>query len=280
MKPQFQHKLATSYMLWFENFLLKKSEAYSLQTGIFTHYIDDRLPSNFETFGSNYKQIAYDSSLKDIYIPSGVYVDNNYVEFDGEYNFFDFDNGRFISSEFPSGSLVTGSFTAKDISIYYTNDTEEGVVLNVQEQINNSVENKHEFYAPQDQKLPAIYLSNQTMENVPFAFGGMNETITKTKAIVIANNSYDLDCVLSIFCDSYNEVIPLCDFDSHPINEVGSLKNNYYSYEDVKQTYTLEKLFVKDVKTSKLSDKLKQNLLKDLYIGFIDFDLSIFRYRS
>jgi hypothetical protein len=279
MKPQFQHKLATSYMLWFENYLFKKSEAYSIQTGSFSHYVDDKLPSSFQAFGSNYKQLIYDSSLPNVYIPSGIYIDNSYIEFEQNNNIFDFDNGRFLTQSYPSTSEVIGTFTIKDISIYYTNDTEEGIVLNVQEQINNSVENKHEFYAPQDQKLPAIYLSNQTMQNIPFAFGGMNETITKTKAVVIANNSFDLDSILSIFGDSYNEVIPLCDFDSHPLTEVGYLKNGYYSYDDIKSQYQ-DIIFIKSVTTSKLTDKVKQNLLKDLYIGFIDFDLSMYRYRS
>jgi hypothetical protein len=241
--------------------------------------VDDVLPSTYETFGSSYKQIVYDSSLPNVYIPSGLYINGSFNAFNNQTKIFDFENGRFISSGISSGAAITGSFTVKDINIYYTNDTEEGIVLNVQEQVNRSVDNKHEFYAPQDQKLPAIYLSNETMQNVPFAFGGMNETITKTKAVVLANNSYDLDCILSVFGDSYTEVIPFCDFTSHPINEVGSLKTGYYSYEDIKKNYT-EKIFVKNVNTSKLSDKLKQNLLKDLYIGFIDFDLSVYRYRT
>jgi hypothetical protein len=279
MKPQFQHKLATSYMLWFENFLMKKAEAYSVQTGSFFHYVDDRLPDEYEVFGSNYKQMLYDSSLPNVSIPSGLYVNDEFVEFNNQDKIFDFDNGRFISSGIPTGSLITGEFTVKNISIYYTNDTEEGIVLNVQEQINTSVQNKHEFYSAQDQKLPAIYLSNQSMQNEPFAFGGLNETITKAKAVVIANNSYDLDCILSVFGDSYSEIIPLCDFDSHPINEVGYLKTGYYSYDDIKKIYK-EQIFIKDVHTAKLTDQVKQNLLKDLYIGFIDFDLSMYRYRS
>jgi hypothetical protein len=279
MKPQFQHKLATSYMLWFENFLFKKSEAYSIQTGSFLHYVDDILPIEYETFGSNYKQMVYDSSLPNVYIPSGLYIDGSFATFDGVSKILDFDNGRFISSGIASSSLITGQFTVKDISVYYTNDTEEGIVLNVQEQINRSVENKHEFYSPQEQKLPAIYLSNETMQNIPFAFGGMNETITKAKAVVLANNSYDLDCILSIFADSYTEAIPFCSFDAHPINEVGFLKTGYYSYNDIMTNYR-EQIFVKDVRTAKLTDKIKQNLLKDLYIGFIDFDLSVYRYRS
>ena len=278
MKPQFQHKLATSYFLWFENFFLKHSEAYSINTGVFTHYVDDRLPVEYEVYGSQYKQLVYDSSLPNVYIPSGIYVNGSFVLQEEDKYIIDFDNGRFIASGLSQDAFITGSFTTKDMNIYYTNDTEENIVLNVQEKINESVANKHEFYKPYDQKMPAIYLSNDSSKNQPFAFGGMNETITQAKAIVIANNSYELDTVLSIFTDSYNEVFPICNFDSNPLNEFSSLKTGYYSYEDIKRNYD-NNIFVKNVTTSKMSDKLKQNLLKDLYIGFIDFELSVYRYR-
>jgi hypothetical protein len=279
MKPQFQHKLATSYLLWFENFFMKHSEAYSIKTGSFLHYVDDRLPVVYESFGSQYKQIVYDSSLPNIYIPSGLYISGNFTPFEKDKYMFDFDNGRFIGSGISSDSEVTGQFTVKDINFYYTNDTEENIVLNVQEKINQSVSNIHtQYYQPYEQKIPAIYLSNDSMKNSPFALGGMNETKTKARATIIANNSYELDTVLSIFADSYNEHIPLVDFESHPFNEYSSLKTGYYSYEDLKSTYA-KPIFVKEVYTSKLSDKLKQNLLKDLYIGFVDFDLSVYRYR-
>jgi hypothetical protein len=280
MKPQFQHKLATSYLLWFENFFFKKSEAYSIQTGSFVHYVDDRLPVNYESFGSRHKQMIFDSSLPNVYVPSGVYVNGSFVANEQDKYIFDFDNGRFIGSGLYSGSAITGSFTVKDMNVYYTNDTEENVVINVQEKINQSVSNIHtDYYQPYEQKIPAIYLANDSMENLPFAFGGMNETVTKARATIIVNNSYELDTVLSIFADSYNEVIPLVNYDSHPFNEYGGLKTGYYSYEDLKNQYPKE-IFVNKVTSSKLSDKLKQNLLKDLYIGFIDFDLSIYRYRS
>lgn len=279
MKPQFQHKLATSYLLWFENFFMKHAEAYSVKTGSFLHYVDDRLPIVYESFGSQYKQIVYDSSLPNAYIPSGLYVSGDFIPFEKDKYIFDFDNGRFIASGIASGSNVTGQFTVKDINFYYTNDTEENIVLNVQEKINQSVSNVHtQYYQPYEQKIPAIYLSNDSMKNSPFALGGMNETKTKARATIIANNSYELDTVLSIFADSYNEHIPLVDFESHPFNEYSSLKTGYYSYEDIKSMYA-KPIFVKEVYTSKLSDKLKQNLLKDLYIGFVDFDLSIYRYR-
>lgn len=133
MKPQFQHKLATSYLLWFENYFFKKSEAYSIQTGSFVHYVDDRLPPVYESFGSKYKQMIFDSSLPNVYVPNGVWVNGSFVQNEQDKYIFDFDNGRFIGSGLSNASLVTGTFTVKDMNIYYTNDTEENVVINVQE---------------------------------------------------------------------------------------------------------------------------------------------------
>lgn len=278
MKPQFQHKVATSYLLWFDNYFLKKSEAYSTKTGSFTYFDDERLPAGFNSFGSEYKQMIYDSSLPNTVVPNGYYVNNVFVPVEQDKYIIDFDNGRFIADGIPTSANITGSFTVKDINVYYTNDTEENVVLNVQESINQSVDNKHEFYSPYQQKLPAIYLSNEYMYNRPFAFGGFNRTVTRAKAIAIMNNSYELDSVISIFADSYNEVFSLLEFEDHPLNEYGGLKNSSYSYEELNKDKPL--IYVDNVYTSKLSDKIKQNLLKDLYIGFIDFDFSIHRYRS
>jgi hypothetical protein len=279
MKPQFQHKVVTSIMLWFENFFLSKAEGFSVETGKFKYYSDIALPSGYKAFGSEYKQTVYDSSINNAYIPSGVYINGSYSGFNNSTLIFDHLNARVIASGVSTTANITGKFSPKEISVYFTNDTEENVILNVQEKLNQNVANPHEFYTPYEQKLPAIYIANQSMQNKPFAFGGMNETTTKTTAVVLANEAYELDCILSIFADSYNENIPICDFDSQPLNEFGALKSGYYSYSDIKNEYK-EHLFVKNVTSSKMSDKVKANLLKQLYIGFIDFELSTHRYRN
>ena len=135
--------------------------------------------------------MVYDSSLPNTYIPSGLYVSGSFVPFEKDKYALDFDNGRFIASGIASGSNVTGQFTVKDINFYYTNDTEENIVLNVQEKINQSVSNIHtDYYQPYEQKIPAIYMSNDSMKNKPFAFGGMNETLTKALTQNIQYNGY------------------------------------------------------------------------------------------
>ena len=63
MKEQFVHTLTNSFMLWFDNFLLKKGEAFSNQTGTFYHTPDDFLDDSYVPFSSPYKQFVTDSSI-------------------------------------------------------------------------------------------------------------------------------------------------------------------------------------------------------------------------
>jgi len=67
---------------------------------------------------------------------------------------------------------------------------------------------------------------------------------------------------------------------NHPINEVGDLKNNYYSYTELKnQFFDNQNFYINSVTTSKLTDKARKSLANDLYVGFIDFEVQQHRYR-
>jgi len=66
----------------------------------------------------------------------------------------------------------------------------------------------------------------------------------------------------------------------HPTNEYGDRKGGTYSYDTLSNTYSNTKPFlVENVTTSKLTDKARKSLANDLYVGFIDFDLKIHRFR-
>jgi hypothetical protein len=123
MIEQFQHKAVTSFMLWFDNFLLKKGQAFSNKTAVFTHYNDDRLDDRYKAFGSPYKQWVNDSSIVGADIPSGVYI-NNQFSGRGSNLMLDFQNGRALISGVSSSATISGSFALKDFNIYFTNDDE------------------------------------------------------------------------------------------------------------------------------------------------------------
>jgi hypothetical protein len=281
MIEQFHHKFTNSFFLWFDNFLLTKGQAYSNLTGTFYNYSDERLDPNYNAFGSAYKQWVNDSSISGAAIPSGVYISGSFSGLSPSL-MVDFENGRILSSGVSTSAPITGSFPVKDFNIYFSNETEEDIIIENKYNTNSRITTNTENYIePYDQVLPAIFLSLNTSHNEGFAFGGMEETSISAKAIILAENNYQLDGALSIFSDSKNEVFPVIPMSEHPMNEFGGLKTGYYSYIDLKNQYSSGPVFYIDqAKTSKLTDKHRKLLSSDFYVGFIDFEIKQHRYRN
>lgn len=279
MIEQFVHKATTSFFLWFDNYLLRRGQAFSNKTGKFYHYEDDRLDPRLQTFGSPYKQWVTDSSIAGANIPTNVYV-NGVSKNRTDGVIFDFDNGRVLSSGISSTANITGSFAVKDFNLYFTNETEEDLLIDRKYVANPRVFSPPMNYIqPYDAVVPAIFLSSASIKNEAFAFGGQDTTKIIMKAVVLAENTYQLDGVLSLFADSRNEVVANIPYSGYPITEYGDLKNGSYSYNTLKSQYESEPFFfINDVDTSKLSDKASKSLTNDLYIGFIDFELNQQRY--
>ena len=286
MKAQFQHNLTTSFFLWFDNFLLTKGEAYSNKTGDFFYYDDPRADSTYTVFGSPYKQWVTDSSITGATMPSGVFVGGSFSGRNtdgGTYTgvVLDFDNGRVLASGTPTGATVTGSFAVKDFSLYFTNDTEEDLIVENKYKVNSRLPSaSYGYIPPYDDVVPAIFLSAADTQNKPYAFGGLQQTEVLMKAVVLAEDPYQLDGVLSIFLDSVDEVIPNIPFTGYPLTELGDLKGDSYNYTTVKNEFSANtNFYVEAAKTSKLSDRVRKSLANDLYVGFIDFDIQQHRYR-
>jgi hypothetical protein len=282
MIEQFQHIASNSFLLWFDNYLLKKGQAYSNRTGKFYYYEDERIDSVFKAFGSPYKQWVNDSSIAGATVPSGVWVNGSFKSRNDGVT-LDFDNGRALISgnTATKTSTITGSFAVKDFNVYFTNETEDNLIIEQKFSSNprfySAAENRIE---PYDYAVPAIFVSSESVKNEAFAFGGEDTTRIQMKAVVFAENSYQLDGVLSIFADSQNEVIVNIPFSGHPQTEFGDIKNGYYSYEELKSQYrdSRQIFFLEDVVASKLNDKAAKTVTNDLHVGFIDFELSQQRY--
>lgn len=279
MIEQFQHRATTSFLLWFDNYLLKKGQAYSNKSGQFFYYDDDRLDSRFKAFGSPFKQWVNDSSITGAIIPSGIYINNAFYPRSSSI-MLDFINGRSLISGAAKTDLVSGQFAVKDFNIYFTNEGEEDLLVD-KKYISNpkTVSGPQTYIQPYDNVVPAIFISSESINNQPFAFGGEDTTKIAMKAVVMAENSYQLDGALSIFADSQNEVIASIPFSGHPTTEYGDIKNGNYSYEILKNQFSTEPIFFIDsASTSKLTDKARKSLSNDLYVGFIDFEIHQQRY--
>ena len=304
MKPQFQHTLVTSFYLWFDNYLQKYGEAYKNKTGIFYNMSDDRLDSSYNVYSSPYKQFIFDSGLN-----SGVsnyqgtegplVIDRISGQREGGTAFeiargtsgltIDYDNGRVFFTGDDSGNVpgnalsLSGQFAVKDFNLYMTNQTEEDLVVETKFKTNDRFGNlETSGVVPYDQVLPAVFITSESIQNEPFAFGGLDITRTNVKAVVMTSDLYCLDCVLSLAADSQKRSFTNVDFSDFPINELGDIKSTTYptgySYKQIEADNTKELFHIEEVTVSKLSDRVKKKVNPNIFVGFIDFE--IHKYRS
>lgn len=288
MIEQYHHKVTNSFLLWFDNYLLDKGQAYTNKTGVsLEHYADDRIDSNYKVYGSPYKQWVIDSSIDGAIIPSTITVGNTPM---GAYNpstesrdgyVIDFDNGRVLVEGANENLDITCDFAVKDFNVYFTNETEEDLIVENKYEINSRIFSEPEKYIePYDQVMPAVFINTATSQNQGFAFGGMEETTITITASVLSEDSYQLDGVLSIFNDSRNENLAVIPMSSHPYNEFNDLKSGVYNYKDLSDQYgKCNGIYINDVNTSKLTDRARKSLSNDIFVGFIDFELKQHRFR-
>ena len=283
MKPQYHHELMTSFLLWFDHELLQKGEAYSNKTGTLFSKSDSRVPSSWTSLQSNHKQWVNDSSITGevnpiIANPNSVL--NSGSQLNRSEYIYDYENGRVLHTGAGEASNATGTFAVKDFNIYLTNDTEEDLIIENKFTLNSRYGTPTiKGLEPYDQMVPAIFLNCEYMRNEGFALGGEDKTNNSIKAVVLAENEYQLDGSLSIFADSVRKSFAKIPFSSHPSTEYGDVKNGSYSYSSLRDTYLESNpYFIDDVTVSKLSQKPQSSLPGDIKVGFIDFEVSTVRY--
>lgn len=284
MKVSFGHQATTSFTLWFEHHLLEHGEAYNNMTGKLFYIDDQRLPAGHERYSSSYKQWVTESGVGNgAYVPSnfsgagGVTVDRNDP---GMGYYIDFNNGGIVATGAAANANMqwSGSFGLKEFNIYNTNQTEESLIVESKFENNSRFTVSESGIAPYDFVTPAIFINNEYIENEPYAFGGEDKTTLNFKSVVMAENLYQLDGVLSLFADTRNVSFSNVGFDSHPINEYGDLKSGFYSYNNLATTYKNDIFSIERVTTSKISETMRSTISPTLYVGFIDFEVTNNRF--
>jgi hypothetical protein len=285
MKPLFSHNFFNSFFLWFDHQLQSKAEAHQTVTSKLYNYNDARLGGSKVVYGSPYKQWSYDLGVAGITFPSGATVGGSFVPTGTSGLFFDFENGRAIfDAGMSTGEEVSATYTVKDFSIYATDESEDSLIVeNGRFKSNSRFSGIAENYVPPyDQVTPAIFLSIEGLSNEGFSFGGEDETTCMAKAVVFAENLYQLDGVLGVFADSYNECFQNVSMTGHPMGEFGNIKSGVfptgYSYNNLAANANSTKFFISDVTTSKLEAKAKKELSPALHVGFIDFEVKNYRF--
>lgn len=284
MKPKFTHDIVNSFFLWYDNFLMKKSDAYKTYTTKFYNYEDARLGGGKVVYGSPYKQWVFDHNITGAVIPSGLTVNGNFVSTGTSGLMFDFNNGRAIfNSGVPSNLNITGTYTVKEINSYITDQPEDDLIIEGKYVQNSRFTVQETYVAPYNPVTPCAFISLEHNFNQPFSFGGQDETTIKIKSVVFAENLYQLDGILSTFADSFNSCFKIVPMTAHPLGEFSQLKTGLYPTGfDYTNAITVggytNPCFIYNIDISKIRDSVLKELNPNLHIGFMEFSIGNVRF--
>jgi hypothetical protein len=133
---------------------------------------------------------------------------------------------------------------------------------------------------------PAVFLINNGGKSEEFAFGGMETTISNVRAVVIADNTFNLDAICSIMKDQARGCIPLLAGDEYPYNSFGFTKSatgfNYNNLVGDRVSYD-SGAFIKNVMVTRLDSNARimsevRDINPEIFPAFVDFTLEKARY--
>lgn len=271
----------SSFYLWLDHKILNDGEAFINHSGNLYEEYDPNYDGISSIYSSPFRQWVYDSSVIGANIPSGVTLNNNTFLPRGTSGLsLDFNKGRVIfDSNLVVNKNLSANFAFKEFNLYYTNEKDEQLLFENSYPITSTIQGITGGLGYQDLPFPCVFIKNRITENSPFSFGGLDNTETSIRCVVLATNSFSLDSLLSIAADSFTNVFPVLNNTELPFNYLGDLKlSTPFDYKNICNSYANNSLaFIKNVTVSKL-DEIKNSKTNKKSIGaLIDFDISNIR---
>jgi hypothetical protein len=276
MKLQFINNLVASFQLFVDHELLKNGEAYTNYSGKL-YQTEDSDFKQFNVLGSPFRQWVSDTSIVGATIPSGIFVGANYVARGTSGLNMDYGMGRVITSPSFTPSNVSAAYSFKDLNIYYTDASESKILFETQ--FSTKPKNNYEAInalPSKSEPIPSIYIKIKDSYNDPFAFGGLDQTITEMRTVIIADSNGLLDATLSILNDTARKVFSVIPSSSLPFNVFGDYKSGIYNYETLNSLHLTgdNVTLINNVKVSKFDSIVNKQLGGGVYCAFVDFTLN------
>lgn len=287
MKEQFTHKVTQSMLMWMEHHLCDDGEAY---INVNTQFYNAQDRNNgYYSYSCPYDQFLSDASVNGSITPNlltGIYISGNYTNV-GQNGFIaaDFHNGLlYFDHEIQNPSTnLTGSFSIKEVNTMLTTESEETLLFDTAFKPKMDISKNYSGMKQNETNIPVIFLKYIGGNNVEFAFGGMDESIFKYRALVFAESLYQLEGISSIFRDKQNTEIPLISRSDNPFNFLGYYTGPVYNYENLanSKTESSERLCLKKVYINNFDGftiKQRKDMPRGSQLGIIDFEVFSYRY--
>lgn len=286
MITQFENKLVSSFFLYIDHEVLRKGQAYTVQTINFNKSSD-----YFQIDGVNYYPFtsAFDQLVSDASIPTGGFSQisiNSGAGIDlGQSGFFgvNYDRGEiyFTGSNY-SGNSVTATGCIKDFNIYLNENSEEELLFETKFSLrpkssDQSVSSSSQLLNKQI-TYPCIFIRMESGTGEDFAFGGLDKMISNFRCLVLAENTYSLDAVCSILKDLRKTEFSTIDPAQLPYSSFGAITGSAYNYNNQVANQT-DKSLIWDVSVSKVSfsDSKIKLANPQIHSAIVDFEVYSFR---
>jgi hypothetical protein len=291
MKAQFDQNILSSFYLWFENRLLSDSaKAYKIDLdNAFVSGSFSDIPSTHIGFQGKYRSLVGEYGVDNP--NSGFFLGNDFITGNYDENggiFTDYENGRLIFPQASGAEIASNALTAnatvKEVNTYITNDTDAQIIIHSDFK-DSATELPYQYgktgeFDETTYFLPACFISVASSDNKEFSFGGEEDTTTRIRVMVLSFDNYTLDSVLSLFRDSVRKDMTHVPYEDFPYGFSFSIKDFPYNYNNLISAQSDPvKSHIKDVSVSKIvSERIRENLNKNISIGYIDFELCTYRF--
>jgi len=275
MKAHYENKVMSSLMLFVDHYLLEKGEAYTNHSSYF--YPTTSLYNGYHTYSAPFKQIVSDDSIAGAQVMKNVYVDGTSVPVgNNDLHGINHYKGQVYFTSSQDHAIISGNYSVKDFNVYLTNDPEHKLLFETKYQLAPKFPQQLSGLAPDAQPYPAIFIKNMGGLNQSFAMGGIDDTVTNARLVIIADSSFRLDAACGILKDLKNMNIPVAE--DLPFDAMGSYTGLNYNYNTL---VTVDGPQIGEARVSKMTmmgDFEKLN--SDVFSAFVDFELHSFRTHS
>jgi len=279
MKAQYENKVISSTLLWMDHTVASIGSGYTNHSSLF--YDVGSQWYGYYAYGLPYKQVLSDHSVKpnaptDPKVMTGIYVDGTFTTpGQGDLVDIDYSNGHVYFSSDQAGKTLSGDYAVKDFNVYLTNKTDQDLLFETKVETRPKTSTNPAALETDVITYPAIFIKNLGGKNEPWAFGGVDETITNVRAIVLADSQFNLDASCSILKDRVRTNIKLIEENNYPFNALGGYKSSVYNYTGLAAGSTSH-VWVNDVYVSQFNvDYISEikNANPDVYSAIVDVDL-------
>tara|TARA_Y100000310_G_scaffold339101_1_gene430729 strand:+ start:2707 stop:3585 length:879 start_codon:yes stop_codon:yes gene_type:complete len=289
MKVQFENLAMTSLMLFLDNEVQAKGEAWVNHTGVF--YPAETLYYGYYSYSSPYKQFVMDAGISGgapsdnkPHVVTGVYVNSDFKKVGdaGGPAYIDHMQGAVYFTSDQSSNTISGDFAVKDFNFFITSESEEELLFETKFDIRPKINENVTGLSAGKQTYPAVFIKNNGGRNDPYALGGTDMMKINARAIILSDSAFSLDAACAIMKETTRKHVPVIKSEDLPFNALGVATNGSIDYTGHLIPGKIDGgsgIYVKDVTVSKVIANRGdfKNLNPDVYSAFVDFDLELAR---